>query len=118
MRKGRISISISRKDLVDAAKRSDICLRFGDGLKLCNCSAKKFWRLGAEKPKEFNLIHLVTEDVGAGAIFEMSRILTTFTMIFGRILTFNPSTVIGGTSINFDEMQSKGTHLVKTTSCS
>jgi glutamate carboxypeptidase len=38
-------------------------------------------------------------------------------MIFGRIShTFNPSTVIGGTSINFDEMQSKGTHLVKTTS--
>jgi hypothetical protein len=59
----------------------------GDGLKLCNCSAKKFWRLGAENQKEFNLIHpgIFTEDVGAGAIFEMSRILTTFTMIFGRI---------------------------------
>jgi hypothetical protein len=52
------------------------------GLNYANCSAKKFWRLGAEKPKEFNLIHPVTEDVGAGAIFEMSRILTTFTMIF------------------------------------
>jgi hypothetical protein len=57
----------------------------GDGLKLCN-SAKKFWRLGAENRRSsISFISIFTEDVGAGAIFEMSRILTAFTMIFGRI---------------------------------
>jgi glutamate carboxypeptidase len=87
---------------------SDISLEV-EGRRALQHGAKKFWRLVLKTEKvQSHSSSIFTEDVGAGAIFEMSRILTTFTMIFGRIShTFNPSTVIGGTSINFDEMQSK-----------
>jgi glutamate carboxypeptidase len=105
-------ISISRKDLVDAAKRSDIALGFegATGLNYATVARRSSggWVLKTEGVQAHSS-GIFTEDVGAGAIFEMSRILTAFyNDLPEEFLTFNPSTVIGGTSINFDEMQSKG----------
>jgi glutamate carboxypeptidase len=105
-------ISISRKDLVAAAKRSDIALGFegATGLNYATVARRSGggWVLRTEGVQAHSS-GIFTEDVGAGAIFEMSRILTAFyNDLPEEFLTFNPSTVIGGTSINFDEMQSKG----------
>jgi glutamate carboxypeptidase len=105
-------ISISRKDLVAAAKRSDIALGFegATGLNYATVARRSGggWVLRTEGVQAHSS-GIFTEDVGAGAIFEMSRILTAFyNDLPEEFLTFNPSIVIGGTSINFDEMQSKG----------
>ncbi|WP_035663291.1 M20/M25/M40 family metallo-hydrolase [Flavobacterium sp. ACAM 123] len=105
-------ISISRKDLVDAAKRSDIALGFegATGLNYATVARRSSggWVLKTEGVQAHSS-GIFTENVGAGAIFEMSRILTAFyNELPEEYLTFNPSTVIGGTAVNFDEMQSKG----------
>lgn len=50
-----------------------------------------------------------TEDVGAGAIYEMSRILNSFYVeLPEQNLTFNAATIVGGTLVDFDDTQSKG----------
>jgi glutamate carboxypeptidase len=53
---------------------------------------------------------IFSENTGAGAIFEMSRILHGFyTDVKGEdLLTFNPGVLLGGTFVNFDEATSKG----------
>ncbi|MFB0911121.1 MAG: M20/M25/M40 family metallo-hydrolase, partial [Flavobacterium sp.] len=93
-------ISISRKDLVDAAKRSDIALGFegATGLNYATVARRSSggWVLKTEGVQAHSS-GIFTEDVGAGAIFEMSRILTAFyNDLPEEFLTFNPSTVIGG----------------------
>jgi glutamate carboxypeptidase len=50
-------------------------------------------------------------EVGAGAIFEASRILTGFydALRGDPDLTFNPGLVLGGTQVEFDSTQARGT---------
>ena len=54
---------------------------------------------------------IFSENTGAGAIFEMSRILNEFfNDVRGEdFLTFNPGVILGGTTVSFDEAFSKGT---------
>ena len=53
---------------------------------------------------------MFSERVGAGAVFEMSRILNDFyEQVRGEeLLTFNPGLVMGGTFINYDDLTAKG----------
>lgn len=104
--------SISRKDLVDAAKRSDIALGFesATGLNYATVARRSSgsWVLNTEGVRSHSS-GIFSEHAGSGAIFEMSRILTAFyNELPEKNLTFNASIVIGGTTINFDELQSKG----------
>jgi len=50
------------------------------------------------------------EDVGAGAIFEAARILEAFReqLAGEEHLTFNPGTILGGTTVDFDPDQGRG----------
>ncbi len=105
-------VNISRRDLIEASKRSDIALGFegSSGLNYATVARRSSgsWVLktsgvGAHSSGIF------TEKVGAGAIFEMSRILSSFyNELQEKNLTFNPSMVVGGTSLSFEEKQSKG----------
>ena len=56
------------------------------------------------------------DDVGAGAIFEAARILNAFReRLAGQPhLTFNPGVALGGTTVEFDTVQSRGTAFGKT----
>jgi glutamate carboxypeptidase len=56
------------------------------------------------------------DDVGAGAIFEAARILNAFReRLAGQPhLTFNPGVALGGTAVEFDTVQSRGTAFGKT----
>lgn len=106
-------VSISRRDLIDASKRSDIALGFegSSGLNYATVARRSSggWVLKTEGVRSHSS-GIFTEKVGAGAIFEMSRILASFyNELPEKNLTFNPSLVVGGTSANFDEMQAKGT---------
>ncbi|MEH6747659.1 MAG: M20/M25/M40 family metallo-hydrolase [Maribacter arcticus] len=109
----------SRKDLIAAAKRSDIALGFetSTGFNYATVARRgsSDWKVVVEG-KRAHSSGIFSENTGAGAIFEMSRILNGFyTDVKGEdLLTFNPGTLLGGTFVEFDEMTSKGTVFGKT----
>jgi glutamate carboxypeptidase len=59
---------------------------------------------------------IFSREVGAGAIFEAARILTAFReKLAGQPhLTFNPGTILGGTAVEYDAVQTRGTAFGKT----
>lgn len=112
-------LSISRKDLIDAAKRSDIALGFetSTGFNYATVARRgaSGWAVEVEG-KRAHSSGIFSEGTGAGAIFEMSRILHQFyTDVKGEdLLTFNPGVLLGGTFVNYDELTSKGDAFGKT----
>jgi glutamate carboxypeptidase len=110
--------SISRKDLINAAKRSDVALGFegATGLNYATVARRSSgsWLLETTG-KRSHSSGIFSEGVGAGAIFEMSRILNAFyTELPEQNLTFNPATVVGGTFVNYDKALGKGDTFGKT----
>ena len=74
-------LSISRKDLIDAAKRSDIALGFETSTGFNNATVARRGASGWKVEVTGKRAHssgVFRENVGAGAIFEMSRILHRF----------------------------------------
>jgi glutamate carboxypeptidase len=113
-----LPLSISRKDLVNAAKRSDIALGFegATGLNYATVARRSSgnWILET-KGVQAHSSGIFTEKVGAGAIYETARILNTFyTELPEQNLTFNAATIVGGTAASFDKAQGKGTASGKT----
>jgi glutamate carboxypeptidase len=53
---------------------------------------------------------IFSTDIGSGAIFEAARILTAFRERLGgeEHLTFNPGVILGGTSVDYDSVESRG----------
>ncbi|UZR94133.1 M20/M25/M40 family metallo-hydrolase [Chondrinema litorale] len=106
-------LSISRKDLIEAAKRSDIALGFENSSGFSYATVARRGASGWMVEVEGKRAHssaIFRDEVGAGAIFEMSRILSEFyTNVRGEeYLTFNPGVLLGGTFVDFDENTSKG----------
>jgi glutamate carboxypeptidase len=106
-------ISISRKDLVEAAKRSDIALGFETSTGFNNATVARRGSSGWKVEVTGKRAHsagIFNENVGAGAIFELSRILNEFyNEVRGEeYLTFNPGLILGGTQLTFEEALSKG----------
>ncbi|MCB0497024.1 MAG: M20/M25/M40 family metallo-hydrolase [Cyclobacteriaceae bacterium] len=107
-------LEISRKDLIDAAKRSDVALGFetSTGFNYATVARRgsSGWKVEVTG-KRAHSSGIFNENVGAGAIFEMSRILNEFyTNVRGEeYLTFNPGVILGGTQVSFDGALSKGT---------
>ena len=112
-------ISISRKHLVDAAKRSDIALGFetSTGFNYATVARRgsSGWKVEV-KGKRAHSSGIFRDNVGAGAVFEMSRILNEFyNEVKGEeYLTFNPGILLGGTLMEFDSELSKGNVFGKT----
>jgi len=105
-------LSISRKDLIDAAKRSDIALGFetSTGLNYATVARRgsSGWKLEVTG-KRAHSSGIFNERVGAGAIFEISRILDAFyNEVRGeKYLTFNPGIILGGSQVSLEK--AKGT---------
>ncbi|TJY37208.1 M20/M25/M40 family metallo-hydrolase [Pontimicrobium aquaticum] len=112
-------ISISRHHLIEAAKRSDIALGFetSTGFNYATVARRgsSGWKVEV-KGKRAHSSGIFRENVGAGAVFEMSRILNEFyNKVKGEeYLTFNPGILLGGTLMEFDSEQSKGNIFGKT----
>ena len=106
-------LEVSRKDLIDAAKRSDVALGFetSTGFNYATVARRgsSEWKLEVQG-KRAHSSGIFNENVGAGAIFEMSRILNTFyNEIRGEeFLTFNPGVALGGTQVDFDSEHGSG----------
>ncbi len=111
-------ISISRKDMIDAAKRSDIALGFegATGLNYATVARRSSgsWKIESSGVRAHSA-GVFTEKVGAGAIYEMARILNSFyNELPEKNLTFNAATIVGGTAVTFDEGTNRGTTFGKT----
>ena len=96
-------ITISRKDLIEVAKRSDLALNFESGSPskaVIGRRGSSNWKLIVSGKRSHSSV-VFSDDVGAGAIFETSRILNGFyEEVRGEYgLTFNPGIIAGGTFV-------------------
>jgi len=100
-------LSVSRKSLVEAAKRADIALGYetSTGFDYATVARRgaSGWHL-VTHGKRAHSSGVFSENTGAGAIFEISRILNGFyNEVRGEeLLTFNPGLLYGGTFMEYD----------------
>jgi glutamate carboxypeptidase len=113
-------LSLSRRDLVDAARRSRYALGFEGGVGgtgTATVARRGFtgWRLTARATPAHSSV-IFQAPYGYGAIFELARILDAFReqLAGEEYLTFNPGVTLGGTTVEFDAMQGRGTAFGKT----
>jgi glutamate carboxypeptidase len=115
-------LSMSRKDLIEAGKWADIALGFesamhfdgSDWATIARRSAGE-WRLEVTG-KQAHSSEIFRDQYGAGAIFEAARIIAAFyDEVRGEeYLTFNVGTMQGGTDVEYDFEQNRGTTFGKT----
>ncbi len=110
-------LEIARRDLIEAAKRSDVALEFETGSRdekqeyaVIARRSSTGWRLDV-KARPGHSSGIFQERAGSGAIFEAARILSTFHPELGGEpnLTFNPGMILGGTEVRHDAEESRGT---------
>jgi glutamate carboxypeptidase len=100
-------LSISRRSLIEAAKHADIALGYetSTGFDYATIARRgaSGWYL-TTTGKRAHSSGVFSDRTGAGAIFEMSRILNAFyEKVRGEdLLTFNPGILYGGTFMNYD----------------
>ncbi len=107
-------IELSKKAIVEAAKRADIALGFENGDS--NFSTAVISRRGStswELHVTGNAAHssqIFSEKVGAGAIYEASRILNQFyeRLSSEEFLTFNPGVMLAGTQVEYNSSKDGG----------
>jgi glutamate carboxypeptidase len=106
-------LSIARRDLVEAAKRSDVALAFEGGSRGSAAVGRRgasTWLLTV-KGNQAHSSGIFNETVGYGAIFEAARILDGFRQALAgeQYLTFGPGIFLGGTAVTFDTARVSGT---------
>ena len=111
-------LTVSRKDLLDAARKSDVALGFEGGDARTATIARRGasgWILTV-KGRQGHSSAIFREGAGYGAIFEAARILNEFRERLSKqpYLTFNPGTIVGGTDVSFDSTAVSGTAASKT----
>lgn len=115
-------LSLVRKDLIEAGKWADVALGFEsaaydentDWVTISRRSSSD-WRLEVSGVQAHSS-QVFSEEVGAGAIFETARILDEFyDEVRGeKYLTFNAGTIQGGTDVEYDFEQNRGSTFGKT----
>ncbi len=106
-------IALSKKDLIEAGKWADIALGYEDGdgtFDHANISRRGSadWTLKV-KGVPAHSSQIFQPEVGAGAIYETSRILHEFYKQLSneKNFTFNPGLISGGNSLTFHEETNK-----------
>jgi glutamate carboxypeptidase len=113
-------LSVSRRDLIESAKRCDVALGFEGGvggLHTATVARRGFtgWTLRVRGRRGHSSL-IFGEEYGAGAIYEAARILSAF---YGEIrgeryLTFGPGIMLGGTQVAYDTAHARGNAFGKT----
>ncbi len=108
-------LSIARHDLIEAGKRSDAALEYEAGVRV---DGREFATIGRRsssswtlrvKAKEGHSLGIFTPEAGSGAVYEISRILTTFhDQLQEPGATFNAGILLGGTQADFDDEKFSG----------
>lgn len=98
--------TLSRKDLIDAAKRSDYALAFETATGFRSATIARRGYTGWEIRTTGRRAHssgVFSDYVGAGAIYELTRILNAFyEELPEQYLTFNPGIIMGGSSFSLE----------------
>jgi glutamate carboxypeptidase len=99
-------VEISRGDMIAAAKHSDAALSFENGGANIATVARRgasSWTLEISA-KSGHSSGIFGSEMGNGAIFEAARIINQFyeTLRGEKYLTFNPSLISGGTTVDVD----------------
>ena len=112
-------LSISRRDLRAAAAGVDFAFGFEDGdgnpaTAVISRRGAASWTLEVEGTPAHSS-QVFQPAYGAGAIFEAARILNSFYEELSTIenLTFNPGNILGGTDVDYDAQQAKGSSFGK-----
>lgn len=110
-------LEFSRGPMIELAKQSDFALNFESGRPgqavLARRGASEWTlKVGGKRAHSGGIFQ---ESTGAGAIYEASRILNGFyAYVRGeQYLTLNPGTILGGTSVEYDDKTSSGTSFGK-----
>lgn len=104
--------SVSRGDLIESAKRSDIALAFEGANSLPDVAIARRgssnWKLEVSATQAHS--SGVFGKGGYGAIYEAARIIDAFRRELGNeaFLTFNPGMIAGGTEVDFNEKTQSG----------
>ena len=111
-------ISVSRSALIDAAKRADIALNFEGGERGAAVTGRRgssSWVLTTSGQRRHSS-GVFSENVGAGAGFEIARILNEFYEALSQEpnLTFNPGVMVAGTDVSYDREEGRGAASGKT----
>lgn len=106
-------VEVSRGDMISAAKRSDLALSFEGTVGNTATVGRRgssSWKLEIEA-KTGHSSQIFRESMGNGAIFEASRILNAFRETLGseKYLTFNPSLILGGTTVDLRDASGSAT---------
>lgn len=99
-------LSVSRKDLWDAARRSDLALAFETAIPGTATVARRgiiSWELEVQGATGHSS-GIFSDHMGSGAVFEMARILAEFHAELRQMdgLTCNPALVVGGTEAELE----------------
>ena len=112
-------LELARKDLIEAAKKADIALGMEDGdsnpaTGVISRRSSSGWELNVTGVPAHSS-QVFTPKIGAGAIYEASRILTGFyeSLSSEKDLTFNPGMILGGSDIKRDEVLDGGSSFGK-----
>ena len=112
--------ALARQALVDAAKGAKYAIGFEDGpgdprYAVTARRGTSGWKLEVTGAPAHSS-QIFRADIGYGAIFEAARILDAFrTQLAGEEhLTFNPSVIVGGTTVELDTATTRGTAFGKT----
>jgi glutamate carboxypeptidase len=111
--------SISRKDFIERAKQCDVALAYETAVSFDIAATARRGASGWELVTHGKTGHssgVFNKNMGYGAIYEAARILDEFreTLSQEKFLTFNPGVIVGGTEVNYDPTQAKGTAVGKT----
>ncbi|WP_415909433.1 M20/M25/M40 family metallo-hydrolase [Oleiharenicola sp. Vm1] len=106
-------LAVSRRDLWDAAKRSDLALAFEGSIGHTATVARRgiiSWELEVQGATGHSSA-IFAPHMGSGAVFEMARILGEFHDELRKIdgVTCNPALVVGGTEAELDRLGGKVT---------
>jgi glutamate carboxypeptidase len=108
-------LDLSKAALVEAAEWADIALGFenGDGDPTTAIVARRSssgWKLEVTGNASHSS-QIFKPAVGAGAIYEASRILNQFyeELSNEEYLTFNPGVIVGGTTVEYEDGKNAGT---------
>lgn len=107
------SIKQARAPLVKAAREAEIALNFEPGEPGVAVTSRRGytgWRLETSGQSSHSS-QVFTEEIGAGAIYEMARILNRFYATLREeeaLLTYNVGAVVGGTEASFDSHETAG----------
>ena len=115
-------LEIARRDLIEAGQWADVALGFESGIRddeaeWATIARRGYadWRLTVSG-RQAHSSQVFSDEVGAGAIFETARILSDFyDEVRGEeYLTFNAGAILGGTEVDFDFEEARGTVFGKT----